>query len=308
VSLRSILVVLLAIVSGGSAAVGINTLRNQGAEVDKGEMVSVVMAAADIPRGRFVKEDMLTTKDYPKAMVPSGAITNKEEAIDRTVFMPLLAGEPILEAKLASKKAGRGLAPLIPSGMRACTIQASLASGVAGLILPGNRVDVLLSMTNAGNANDTTGGGSTTTLLQNAEILAVDQQMDAPADAKADAKLQSVTLLVTPDQAARLELGQEKGRLHLTLRNPNDDKEAATKPATLTGMLGSEKPLEERLKGWLDIYGKWRETQKALQVSQPVQAAEVIPAGPPPSTIRTIRGVSEGIVLVEQNEAPTKKR
>jgi pilus assembly protein CpaB len=301
-------VVLLAIVSGGSAAVGINTLRNQAPDPAKGEMVSVVMAATDIPRGRFTSAEMLTTKDYPKEMVPAGAITNKEEAIDRTVFMPLLEGEPILEGKLASKKAGRGLAPLIPSGMRACTIQASLASGVAGLILPGNRVDVLMSMTNMGNTSDTTGGGSTMTLLQNVEILAVDQQMDAPRDNKTDAKLQSVTLLVTPDQAARLELGQEKGRLHLTLRNPNDGKEAATKPATLSAMMGTEKPLEERLKGWLDIYGKFRETQKALVGLQPVPAAPVAPPGPPPPTIRTIRGVSEGLVIVEQDENATKRR
>ena len=66
-----------------------------------------------------------------------------------------------------------------------------------------------------------TGGGSTTTLLQNVEILAVDQKVDGPADNKVDStNLRSVTLLVTPDQAAKLSLGQSKGTLHLTLRNP----------------------------------------------------------------------------------------
>src|SRR3954451_18929531 len=119
-------------------------------------------------------------------MVPVGALTKTEEAVERAVSIPLVKDETLQAAKLSPKGAGRGLAALVPTGMRAFTIQTpNVASGVAGFILPGNRVDVLLTMT-AGDG-DESGGGSTTTLLQRVEILAVDQRIDAPADNKVDA-------------------------------------------------------------------------------------------------------------------------
>ena len=96
-----------------------------------------------------------------------------------------------------------------------------MAQGVAGFILPGNRVDVLLSLGEISGTHET-GGGSTITLHQNVEILAVDQKMDAPSDNKVDTKdLRSVTLLVTPQQANLLDLGQNKGMLHLCAPQPS---------------------------------------------------------------------------------------
>jgi pilus assembly protein CpaB len=135
----------------------------------------------------------------------------------------MIKGDLLMESKVAAKGAGRGLAAVIPAGMRAVTIQTpNVATGVAGFILPGNKVDILLTMTNQGS-DDRTGGGSTITLLQNVEILAVDQQVDVPQANKIDTKeLRSVTLLVTPAEASRLDLGQNKGTLRLTLRNPID--------------------------------------------------------------------------------------
>ena len=120
------------------------------------------------------------------------------------------------------------MAALVPNGLRAFTIHTpSVASGVGGFILPGNKVDVLLTM-------DGKRGSLTTTLLQNLEILAVDQRIDAPADNRIDPKqLHSVTLLVTPDQAAKLSLAQNKGSLHLALRNHKDDQLLRTSRARM---------------------------------------------------------------------------
>src|SRR5262249_46550409 len=161
-----------------------------------------------IPRGTMVSAEAIREREYPKDLVPAGAITRLEDAVGRVVFIPLAKEDPLVDSKLAAKGAAGGLAPLIPKGMRAFTIPTpNLESGVAGFVLPGNRVDVLLTVSNPGN-NDDTGGGSTTTLLQNVEILAVDQRVDAPAENKVDPKdLRSVTLLVTPNQAAMLDLG-----------------------------------------------------------------------------------------------------
>ncbi|HZT82504.1 MAG TPA: Flp pilus assembly protein CpaB, partial [Gemmataceae bacterium] len=207
-SVRTVLIVVLALVFGGSAAIGIGSFYKAptAAPVDT---VPVVVAAADVPRFSTVTPDLLRTRDFPKNLVPPGALTSPEEAADRVTYAPLVKDEPILDSKLAPKGAGRGMAAAIPKGMRAFTIQTpSISAGVAGFILPGNKVDVLLTVN--GRANDA--NASTVTLLQGIEILAVDQLLEAPAENKVSVKeLRSVTLLVTPDQAAKLNLGQNKG-------------------------------------------------------------------------------------------------
>jgi pilus assembly protein CpaB len=310
-SFRTILVVALALVSGLTAAVGINTLRNQSQGGEPGDKVRLFVALAEVPRGRTLTADLIRTRDYPKDLVPEGAITRPEEALERTVLVPLAKDEPLLDAKLASRTAGRGLAPLVPEGMRACTISTNVASSVAGFILPGNRVDVLLTVTNTNNLGltlgsttsyDITGGGSTTTLLQNVEILAVDQRVEAPADNKVDPNMRSVTLLVTQAQAAKLALGQNKGTLQLTLRNPDDHKSANVAPTTLAEIQFHQGlPWNERLKGVLEVAGK-------VLASRPAPAAPVAPpAEPAPLTrIRTHRGTQEGVVFVEPTQAPGK--
>src|SRR5262249_53268290 len=142
-------------------------------------------------------------------------------------------------------------------------------------VLPGNKVDVLLTVSNHG-ASDTTGGGTTVTLLQNVEILAVDQRVEAPAGNKVDSKdLRSVTLLVTPDQAAKLDLGQNKGMLHLSLGHPEDADHVAARKATLKEIgLEEEKPKEAPA------------------------APPAAPKPPPPLLIRTVRSLQEGGVLI----------
>jgi pilus assembly protein CpaB len=244
-SVRAILVLFLALVCGASAAVGINQMRRPSQVFRNAETTPIVVASVDICRGRMVTGDDVELRDWPTELLPTGVLTSVEDALDRSAMTGIVVGEPIMESKLATKESGRGLAALIPEGMRAYTIQTSrVASNVAGFILPGNSVDVLLTL--RGNHNDTTGGGSTTTLLQAVEILAVDQRLDAPVDNKINPReLGSVTLLVTPEQAALLDLGQNMGTLTLSLRNPEDAGEALTRPATLNDIrFRQEKPVE----------------------------------------------------------------
>ena len=288
---QSMIAVVFAIVFGGSAAVGVRQYVLQGS-ARQVETVSVVVAAVNIPRGVLVTPDLITTSDYPKDLAPTGAILRKEDAQDRSAFTTMVMGEPLLESKL-SPKGQRGLASLVSEGMRAFTITTNVASGVAGFILPGNKVDVLLTFASGGN-NDFTGGGSTTTLLQNVEILAVDQKVEAPADNKVDTtNLRSVTLLVTPNQAAKLSLGQNKGTLHLTLRNPKDKLAANVRPTTVNDIQflseAPARPWDERAR---DLIKAWGEAQaKARPATAPAEVNRM-------KTIRTIRGSSEGIVIL----------
>jgi pilus assembly protein CpaB len=279
---RTLLIVLLALVSGGSAAVGINSLRNQGAP--RPETVPVVVAVVDIPPFAVISSDMVKTQDWPKDLVPADALTKVDDALERGALSPLVKGEVVLNGKLAPQGAGRGMAAKVPKGMRAFTIHTpTIEAGVAGFILPGNKVDVLLTLDGRGD-QDVTGGSTTVTLLQNLEILAIEQRVVAPADSKVDpTQLKSVTLLVSPQEAARLTLGQSKGRLCLTLRNYSDAEHAATLPVNVTHLLG-DVPREQP-----------KEPVKPV-VSEPLPPP---PAPPPPQPIRTLRGTQEGAVLVQ---------
>jgi pilus assembly protein CpaB len=150
------------------------------------------------------------------------------------------------------------------------------------------------------NNDSKTGGGSTTTLLQNVEILAVDQRIDAPADNKVDpVQLRSVTLLLTPNQAAKIDLGQNKGTLHLSLRNLGDSQFARTAPATMNDLrFDQERPWDVRAKEVLAALGQAMAQRKA----EPPPPA---PAPPPPLQalqVRTLRGTQQGQVMVQWTE------
>jgi len=219
VTFRTVLIVALALVCGGSAAIGINKYRDQDAPTGKVETVPVVVAKVDIPRGESITAGQIEVEQYLKA--PPGAASKIEDVVDRSVYTSLYKGDAIMEKKLAPKGAGRGMGALIPKGMRAISIQTpTVASAGAGFIVPHSRVDVLMTPNGSNNDGLT---GTSTVILQNVEVFAVGNRVEAPAENKVDAKeLHEVTLLVTPDQATGLALVQTKGTLHLSLRNSDD--------------------------------------------------------------------------------------
>lgn len=292
-NLRTGLLGMLAFVFSGSAALGVYLFT--GKPADSGvETVSIVVAAGQVPRGMTLTKEMLTTREWPRDFVPEGAMLQPDEVVGRTVWIPLVENDPVVESKLAKLGAGRGMAALIPKGMRAVTIQTpNVATGVAGFILPGNKVDVLWTISQS-RQDDQTGGGSTVTLLQNVEILAVDQQIEVPNENRVDPRdLRSVTLLTSPADASRLDLAQNKGTLRLSLRNPEDSLVDDIEMATLLGM---RSPLVPAL------------AEQAADFPVSVESA------PPPRTvpgsreivvpIRTLRGNSSGAVYLRQNLAP----
>ena len=219
----------LALGFGGSITVGMNVLSNLNSENTAApETQQIVVAKAHIDRGKEIEADMIETKTVPKTAVPPGAVADAEKVVGRLVTID--GGLPpgtILEAALASADQKQGLPSLIPTGMRAFTIQASNASGVAGLVSPEDRVDVLLTVQSR-SRDDVTGGGQTMTLLQNIEVLTVNQDYvredtedSERRSSSKKSRVEYVTLLVAPEQAARLNLAQSKGSLHLSLRNPD---------------------------------------------------------------------------------------
>ena len=210
----------------------------------------------NIPRFTTISADMLKTQEYPKDLVPPGALTSIEDAVGRVIVHHLVMDEPLLEGKLAAKGCGPRHGRRDPQG-DAGVHDPDPQRGVGrGRVHPPRQ--------QGGRAADHQPAGSqrrhrrrrTTTLLQNVEILAVDQRIEAPAENKVDCQpARSVTLLVTPDQAAKLDLGQNKGTLHLSLRNPKDNRRRA-RPARDASRRSSDrssdaprqKPGDERAK------------------------------------------------------------
>ena len=117
-------------------------------------------------------------------------------------------------------------------------------------------------------------------------------------------ELRSVTLLVTPQQANLLDLGQSKGTLHLALRNLEDKDNSRTRPATLTDLqFHQEPPWDERAKSLFEALGKALAQRRLLAQAKPPESAT--PAEPPAAMIRTVRGIREGGVLVPLRQAPS---
>jgi pilus assembly protein CpaB len=165
------------------------------------------------------------------APIPDDAVKAKTDIVGRGVVATVFQNEPILERRLAARGAGAGLAATIPIGMRAVALRVNEVVGLAGFVLPGMRVDVLV----AGNVP-----GSATmlcrTVLQNIEVLSAGQKIDKSSDSKPESA-QVVNLLVTPAQAETLNLASES-RVQLVLRNPLDTKSEVTPGTSLARMYG----------------------------------------------------------------------
>src|SRR5262249_39189300 len=140
---------------------------------------------------------------------------------------------PIIESRLAPKGAGGGLAAMIPKGMRAVAIHVNEVVGVAGFVVPGMRVDVLISGNKPGG--DNSAGTLTRTLLQNLEVLSAGQDCRKGTEGK-PIQVPVVNLLVTPEQAEQLSLASAQTTIQLVLRNPLDHEVART-PGTAVGLL-----------------------------------------------------------------------
>ena len=266
---QTLLVVVLALAFGGIAAVGalVFSSGNQG---EGPAMSMILVAAAEVARGESIAAEAVVLRKYPTELLPAGALTKVEDAVGRCLLVPIVKDEPILEGKLAMKGAGRGLAPLITKGMRAITIATpNVATGVAGFIVPGSRVDVLWTPPDVGREDRTNVGD--VPLLENVEVLAVDEKIDAPVTSRTDSgQMKSVTVQVKPEDAAKLTPALSKGTVHLSLRNPGDDGRAP--PRTV--------PLPPRR-------------------SAPV--APVVTT----RTMRTFRGTREGVIHLQISDAAT---
>ena len=253
-------------------------------KVEATDLKDVVLASKPMAVGMTVKAADLKLGKVMATAFPKGAFSKPDEVIDRPVISNILMDEPILEGRLAARGSGQGLAPIIPVGMRAVAVRVNDVAGVAGFVLPGMRVDVLVT-----GRPPESNGTVTTTCLQN--ILVLSAGTTIQPDAKGQAiQAPTVTLLVSPDQAETMTLANSEGHIQLVLRNGSDQTIEKTSGRELA-----------------ELYGV-RRTKVTLpaQISKPkpqVRPAEnylppAPPPPPPPDQVIVIRGTQKSVETV----------
>lgn len=258
------------VISAGASLLLYKLLAGRLASQPKVSGVKVVVAARTLNVGTLIQPIDVREADWP-ADVPPQAIAKVEDVIGRGVIATVYEREPLLESRLAPKGAGAGLAATIPSGMRAVAVRVNDVVGVAGFVVPGMRVDVLIS---GMPPNAPQGlGTQTKTLLQNIEVLSAGQNIQKDAEGK-PVTVPVVNLLVTPEQAEVLSLASNDTRIQFVLRNPLDVKEAKT-PGTALARLFSG----ERLKVPEPV------VRRVSRPKAPPQAVVAVKQAPPPPIV-----------------------
>jgi len=238
--------------------------------------VQVVVAARDLEVGTLIRAADLRTAPWLLPL-PKGAGSRHDGFLDRGVASPIYEGEAVTEARLAPKGSGGGLAATIPPGMRACAVKVNDVVGVAGFVVPGMRVDVLIAgLPPGGNALD---GAKVRTLLQNIQVLSAGTNFQKDQEGKPE-QAQVVNLLVTPAQAEILSLASNETRIQLILRNPMDTEISEPPGTAMSDLFGGMRVPEPA-----------RSTRpESPQIKHSVAPAIVVPAAPGPYVIELSNG------------------
>ncbi|HZQ96484.1 MAG TPA: Flp pilus assembly protein CpaB [Candidatus Sulfotelmatobacter sp.] len=226
---RLLMIGAVALAVGFFAAVSVyRSLQGKGGSSEPG--IEVMVAANDLQVGARVEERDIRVIRIPASDLPPGAPRKRSDVIGHGVIMPIAKGEFILPNRLAAENAGAGLPSLIPPGMRAVSVRVNDVASVSGFVTPGTRVDVLVTATATGS-----GDQQTTTVLQNVQVLASGHTLERSSTGEAQ-NTAVITLLVTPEDAQRLTLATNEGRIQLALRNPVDTKQDEVLAANARGL------------------------------------------------------------------------
>lgn len=269
--------------------------------VERTDQRDVVVAARPLGIGVTVKPGDVKIVKIPLEQAPKNGFSKVEEVLDRPIVSNILQDEPVLEGRLATRGSGLGLAPIIPVGMRAVTVRVNEMVGVAGFVLPGLRVDVLVT----GKPPEAS-AMMTSTVLQNILVLSAGQTIQP--DQRGNAiNAPTVTLLVSPDQAETLTLAGNEGRIQLVLRNGSDQNIEKTAGRDLGELFGHRASSRKQTAG-NGVEGTDMPARRVVHaapapppVAMPVlppPPVAVPPPPPPPDEIITFRGTVKAIETV----------
>lgn len=219
------------------------TKGNSGGVAD--EKISVLVVTAEISPGTLLNDTNVEFRDYPISVVPANVVTLPEEFEERASRVRAFPGDFVTLDKL-SGKGDHAPSQDIPPGMVACTILVDSAMTNSGLLLPGDRIDLLVTFTMRGQYG---GGKVIKTVLEFVEVFSVDQRREIQS-AKGEASPKTVTLLVNRDEAMLVKLAEDIGNLHLTMRSKTDSQPRVSdkdrfKPTDMSDFLGGDDEEQE---------------------------------------------------------------
>lgn len=284
------LIVLFALIPGLLAAVMAYMYINNAAKpkLAEGKSVPVVAAKSTIPPRTRITPDLVYVKEMPEAAVHPRAARDTAGVVGLVTKYEILEGEPVIMDRLYGENERAGLASSIPRDRRAVTVPVNEVAGVAGFVKPGDRVDVVATVSGTGEAGDVA-----FTVLEDVEVLAVAQETEDKSQGKARVST-SATLAVTPAEAERLALAGEMGNLRLVLR-----------PLFASAAKGPGVVARELLKG---VRG-WSPPKPAGEAaSAPVAyappASSLGPSGPPApgaAVVEVIKGSQKTYVTLSES-------
>ena len=248
---------------------------------------TLIVATVPLSPGATITAEAVKQVRVPDNLFPRGGYSKAEDVVGRPVVSSVQPDEPLVESRLAAKGSGFGVAPMIPPGMRAASVRVNDVAGVSGFVLPGMRVDVLVTGRPPG-ADDT----YTATVLQNVTVLSAGQSVET------DGKSQSmnvpvVTLLVSLAQAESLMLAANEGHIQLVLRNSTDQQVAETH--------GSQ--LRELYKHGIPVPAIAAVPPPALPRPRPVVARVSVPLTPVPAVALALPVPEvDTVVLIHGNQ------
>ena len=206
-----------------------------GVNAGSGETTTVVVAKADIVPGTELTAELLTTSEIPASHAPRKAFHDVADLIGSVAQIEIPKGTEIVQPMLAAAGAGTGLQALVPPGMRAISIEVNEFSGVGGMLVPGSRVDVIVTLP----SKETNGEPVSRTIVQNVKVTAVGQRLSRGEGKLEDVTFKSVTLVTTPEQAEAIELATTNGRPRLVLRSGRDNSARASNGVRLGELRGN---------------------------------------------------------------------
>jgi pilus assembly protein CpaB len=210
---RGLLLIVLSLIMGAGAAYTANEwVASQIVGETDLDGTQVVAAAMEIPYGTKVGPRHVKMVEIPEAAAPAGYFTSVDDVMGTVATIAIARGEILLANRFAAHDQGSTLAALVSENMRALTVRVNDVIGVAGFLLPGNRVDILASRQDANRR------AVTETILRDIKVLAVDQT--ASTEKNEPVIVRAVTLEMSPKQTEVLVKARTEGSIQLTLRNP----------------------------------------------------------------------------------------
>jgi pilus assembly protein CpaB len=187
---------------------------------------TVVVATAPLPLGTFLTEQHVKVVAWSAGTLPTGFFATEKDVVGRGLIVDVAANEPILATKLAPEGAGGGLPVVIPEGKRAVSVKVDEVVGVAGFVLPGTRVDVIVTL-DPETEGEVEKPATTRVILQNVQVIASGQKIEKDEEGKPQT-VTVITLLVTPEESEKLTLASTEGKIQMALRNAMDMDSVAT--------------------------------------------------------------------------------